>query len=104
MKRTLRIAACLALSGMLGYAFGQTQRAKVGVTADIATYTVTGARLSGIATKRLSFVNLRYNDTVVPCVVVDTNVSALSNDNVGGASVSCGWTPEAIQAIGAVGK
>jgi len=101
MKRQLIIAAtALALLG-IGYGFGQQAKATVSINNDIAWFRLDGSRLSQTAPKRLAFVSLHYNDATVPCILVDTVAGGqLSNDNVGGASISCGWTPEAIATIG----
>lgn len=89
-----------------GYALGQRGAPKVGIKADIATYTVNGSQVAGISTKKLTFVNLEYNDVSIPCVLADTlsGSQRFTADIIGGASISCGWTPEAIAAISAAKK
>lgn len=83
----------------IGFAIGQA-KPTAAVNANIAWFRIDGSRLNQTATKRLSFVSLHYNEVRVPCILVDTLAGQLSNDTVGGASISCGWTPEAITAIG----
>lgn len=106
MKRSLIIilAVTVLVSTAAGYALGQRAKASLAIQADIATYTINGSQVAGISTKKLTFVNLQYNDVQIPCVLADTlsGSQRFTADIVGSASISCGWTPEAIKAISEV--
>jgi hypothetical protein len=95
-------AGVLVIAIVLGVFVGRASaQAKpvVSIRADFARFNLDGSRLTQTASKRLMFVTLQYNDAKVPCVVVDTLAGTLSNENVGGASVSCGWSQQAIEVL-----
>lgn len=106
--RTIRKYFWLLLAGLvglgLGTAFSQATKPAVSITNEIAWFKIDGSRLVGVATKRMTFVSLHYNDVSVPCILVDTHAGALSNDTIGGATISCGWNEKAIETLGQVGK
>lgn len=104
-KKQLIVIGCALL--FLGIQFGLAQqrpKATVAINADIAWFRIDGSKLQGTADKRLTFVTMHYNEVSVPCVVVDSKTPGLNYNEAGSASISCGWSPEAIQALSAAGK
>lgn len=104
LRKFMFAASVILLSGVTAYISAQKAKPIVSANADIAWFRIDGSRLSSTAGKRLTFVTLHYNDVAVPCIVTDTSAGPLSNDTVGGSSISCGWSPEAIGALSSAGK
>jgi len=104
MKRYISLITIgILLSALAGYAVGQQQKAKDTAAINVlAWFTLNGNKFDYTASKRLTLVNLRFNDINVPCIIADTRGGGLlTYDLAGNASVSCGWTPETIQALAA---
>lgn len=95
-KRLAITAVVIMFSGLAGYVSGQKSQPTVSINPNIARYQLEGSKLRGEARKNLRFVNLGFNDAVIPCIVVDTLPQGLGDETIGNASISCGWTPESI--------
>lgn len=100
MKRqilTISIIPLLATAGFIGRATAQT-KPFAAIRADLASFRLDGSNAEKTANKRLTFVILQYNEARLPCVVVDA-AGSFSNNMPGSASISCGWSPQTIEAL-----
>lgn len=57
-----------------------------------------GSRLQAQTAKRITLMRLKYNDAVIPCLVMDARESQLSNTTMP-PSISCAWTPQIVEAV-----